>query len=73
MKALYRTTIHIWTEYDPNSGVQLDDLSNLAYQAEEGEGFCDYMKSEFIDNPIAAGLNIDGQEFFDSDPPGSYT
>ena len=64
MKGLFRTTIHIWTEYDPRVG-GLDDLSNLAREAEEGDGFCDYLMAQFIDNPIAAGLNGDGQEFFE--------
>ena len=58
MKALWRTTIYIWTEYDP----QHLELSELAREAEVGNAYCDYMRFDYIENPVAAGL---ATEFFD--------
>ncbi|KKN60403.1 hypothetical protein LCGC14_0532370 [marine sediment metagenome] len=58
MKPLWRTTIHIWTEDDP----QKAELETLAYEATEGSAFCSKQDSEYIRDPIAAGLQT---EFFD--------
>lgn len=58
MKPLYRTIIHIWTEYDPTS----EELEDLIYEAVAGDAYCSYKHIELIANPKAAGLE---SEFFD--------
>jgi hypothetical protein len=41
VKPLYKKTIIIWTEYDPN-GLE---LTELASQAESGDGYCSSVTS----------------------------
>lgn len=55
---LYRTIIHIWTQYNPEDW----ELEDLARDAVDGAAYCDYQFSELIDSPVAAGLKT---EFFD--------
>jgi hypothetical protein len=64
MKALYKTTIVIWSEYNPwNADVE---LSELARDAEEGESYCSGMTTILVDNPESDG-DWDGTEFFGED------
>lgn len=43
MKTLYKTTITIYTDYDPTDQVELEDLAS---EATGGGAICDVMKSE---------------------------
>ncbi len=58
-KKLYKTTMVIWSEFDPRPF----DLSTLAREAEMGEAYCSRMRAElkedFVDDP-----DWDGTEFF---------
>lgn len=65
MNPLHKTTIVIWTEYDP-SNVELEDL---AREATSGEGYCSKQNTERIEDP-AADKDWDGTEFFGIDNPG---
>jgi hypothetical protein len=47
VKPLFKTTIVIWTEYDP-SGLE---LTELASQAESGDGYCSRMTSALVARP----------------------
>jgi len=61
MKKLYKTTIVIWSEYDPATGnVDLDDL---ARDACDGESYCSRMESVAVENP-KDDEDWDGTEFF---------
>ncbi len=44
---LWRTTVVIWTDYDP-AGMELDDL---AREATSGDGFCSQQNTEEISDP----------------------
>ena len=44
---LWKTTIHIWTDFDPQSV----GLTRLAQEADDGDGFCDYIFHEYVENP----------------------
>jgi hypothetical protein len=57
-RPLWRTVIHIWTEEDP----QATELVDLAREATEGNAYCDYQNTEYIESPVAAGLQT---SFFD--------
>ncbi len=54
---LWRTTIHIWTEYDP----QQMELQDLAREATDGDGYCDLQRAEYIRDPNM----LPHTEFFD--------
>lgn len=58
-KPLYKTTIVIWSEYD-GIGVELSDL---AWQAEQGDAYCSAQQSVRVEDP-AADPEWDGTEFF---------
>lgn len=62
MRALYKTTIVIWSEYDGTTV----ELSDLARDAEVGESYCSRYRSEQCANP-EADPDWDGTEFF-TDP-----
>ena len=47
VKPLFKTTIVIWTEYDP-SGLE---LTELASQAKSGDGYCSSMTSALVAKP----------------------
>ena len=55
---LFRTTIHIWTEYDPTNSVEIDDL---AREAMTGEGYCSLQETELVTDPD----KFPNTEFFD--------
>lgn len=46
-KELYKTTIVIWTDYDP-AGVELEDL---AREATSGDALCDGQGTEKVTDP----------------------
>lgn len=57
-KQLWRTTIVIWTDYDP-SDLEIDDL---AREAVSGDAYCNHQTTETITNQSL----FPGTEFFDS-------
>lgn len=59
-RPLYKTTIVIWSEYDP-TGLE---LSELAEEAEEGGNYCSRFDSKYVQDP-GADPDWDGTEFFD--------
>lgn len=61
-KALYKTTIVIWSEYDGTER----ELSDLAYEAEQGDALCSRYRSEQVTD-VASDPDWDGTEFFDLD------
>lgn len=60
MKPLYKTTVIIWSEFDP---MKLE-LSSLAREAEEGSAYCSVMKADHVKEP-GKDKDWDGTEFFD--------
>jgi hypothetical protein len=60
VKALYKSTIIIWTEYDPTEL----ELRDLAHQAESGDACCSSMTSALVAEP-EKDTAWDGTEFFD--------
>jgi hypothetical protein len=61
-KNLFKTTIVIWSEFDP----QMVELEDLAIEAASGEAYCSQMRAEAISNP-ETDPDWDGTEFFDSE------
>jgi hypothetical protein len=59
---LYKTTITIWSEFDP-SQVELEDL---AREAMRGAAYCSRQNVSHIENP-SADPDWDGTEFFEDD------
>lgn len=59
MKPLYKSTIVIWSEFEPT---QLE-LEDLAYQATSGEAYCSKMEADLVEDP-ASDPDWDGTEFF---------
>lgn len=63
MKALYKTTIVIWSEDNPTDKME---LSALAREAESGSAYCSKMRSERVRDP-SKDEEWDGTEFFGED------
>ena len=62
MKELWKTTIVIWSDWDPNSTT----LVGLASEAEKGDAYCAYTHSELVDiDSIPTDPHWDNTEFFD--------
>lgn len=59
MKKLWKSTIVIWSEFDPQE-VSMDDL---AREAICGEAYCSCSTAKFIENPVK-DIDWDGTEFF---------
>ncbi len=64
MRPLWKTTIVIWSEYNPTATPI--ELSDLALDAEQGESYCARYRSENIAQP-EKDPDWDGTEFFDFD------
>jgi hypothetical protein len=64
---LYKTTIVIWSEYDPTETTM--DASILVHEAEVGEAYCSRMDVVGVDNP-EQDADWDGTEFFNGDDIG---
>jgi hypothetical protein len=62
VKPLYKTTIVIWTDYDPTPL----ELNDLAFQATEGDAYCSKQTWQRIEDP-KTDPDWDGTEFFDKD------
>lgn len=61
MKGLYKTTIVIWSEYDPQAANV--DIDALAREAVEGDAYSSYANTVHVDNP-EQDEHWDGNEFF---------
>lgn len=61
-KPLYKTTLVIWTDYDPVN-VEIDDL---AFEAVRGDAYCSISTKVLVPDP-EEDKDWDGTEFFDSD------
>ena len=59
MKPLFKTTIIIWTDWDPHG----TELSDLAYEAEEGNAYCSKVSRVSVETP-PNDPDWDGNEFF---------
>lgn len=59
-KNLYKTTIVIWSEYDPDQQVEIDEL---ARDAVSGVSYCSKQTTELVPDP-AKDKDWDGTEFF---------
>ena len=59
---LYKTTIVIWSEYDPSS----IEMATLVHEAEFGAAYCSKSVSECVNN-AEQDTEWDGTEFF-NDP-----
>ena len=51
MKQLYKTTIVIWSEFNPENY----ELDALAIEATNGNAYCSFMDSELIEKPQEDG------------------
>lgn len=61
MKKMFKTTIVIWSNYDPNP-VELEDL---AQSATDGDAYCSVQRTEEVSNP-RDDPDWDGTDFFNS-------
>lgn len=71
MRKLYKTTMVIWTTYDPfdaDCDIEMSDngIELLAREAVSGDAYCSHFKSELVENP-EQDSTWDGTEFFDED------
>ena len=57
---LFKTTIVIWSEYDPTGAVELEDL---AREAQRGDAYCSKQESVFVEE-AESDPDWDGTEFF---------
>jgi hypothetical protein len=63
-KGLFKTTIVIWSEYDPGeSNVELEDF---ARDACTGESYCSVMETDWVKNP-PEDKDWEDTEFFQSE------
>jgi hypothetical protein len=58
---LYKSTIIIWTRYDPTEL----ELTEIAHEAESGDAYCSSMTSALVPEP-EKDPDWDGTEFFES-------
>lgn len=62
---LHKSTIVVWTEYEPSS-LELEDL---AREATSGDAYCSSSVSEYVEHPETDPA-WDGTEFFDQPDGG---
>lgn len=66
-KQLFKTTIVIWTTYDPAA----QEISELAQQAMDGDAFCSSQVAECVldkdDFPDTDFFNLSGEPAYDAD------
>lgn len=60
-KKLYKTTIVIWTDHNP----QNVEINDLAQNAVDGDAYCSKKETAFIED-AESDIDWDGTEFFDS-------
>lgn len=61
----YKTTIVIWSEYDPADDPTDNMLSDLARDAEQGSAYCSQAVTKPVEDP-ASDPDWDRTEFFDT-------
>lgn len=61
-KTLYKTTIVVWTDFDPTEKMELADL---AREATDGSAYCSTMRAERVKDPTK-DKDWDGTEFFNT-------
>lgn len=61
-KKLYKTTIIIWSEFDPEAGTGME-LEDLVSEAVSGSAYCSRMQCELVDDPSKDSA-WDNNEFF---------
>ena len=59
MKGLYKTTIVVWTKYDPSRL----EINRLAQEAMDGSAYCSVQHTSFIEEP-QKDPDWDHTEFF---------
>lgn len=64
MTRLWKTSIVIWSDYDPRTR----ELEDLAREATSGDAYCSKQETVQVDDP-GSDADWDGTEFFD-DPLG---
>jgi hypothetical protein len=69
VRPLYKTTIVVWTDYDPTSpdaDIEMfdDSLEKLMKEAREGAAYCSKQESVKVEDPLADPA-WDNTEFFD--------
>lgn len=71
-RPLYKTTIVIWSEWDPVARAEVTehDLSVLAREAEQGDAYCSVKKTERVEDP-SRDPDWDGTEFFEEPGGGA--
>ncbi len=60
MKQLYKTTLVIWTEYQPPDGLTCEELGR---SADQGDAYCSVWNSELVADPVG-DKDWDRTEFF---------
>lgn len=66
MRPLYKSTIVIWSEYNPSN----TELDALARDAVVGDSYCSKSRFERVENP-ETDPDWDGTEFFGPDDTGA--
>lgn len=61
MKPLFKTTIVIWSDFDPSHC----DIECMAHEATQGEAYCSASHVERVEDP-SKDKDWDNTEFFDS-------
>jgi hypothetical protein len=62
VKALFKSTIIIWTQYDP-SALEIE-LTDLVHEAENGDAYCSTIDCVLVTEPEKDAA-WDGTDFFD--------
>lgn len=60
-KGLFKTRIIIWSEWNPQDFLELEEL---AREATEGDAYCSVQESKYIEN-FKEDPDWDGTEFFE--------
>ena len=66
MVGLYKTTIIIWSDFNPEDY----DIEDLSREALSGDAYCSSYEAEFIDDP-ESDVDWDGTKFFNTDSDDS--
>ena len=64
-KGLYKTTIIVWSRYDPSAAEM--ELVDLARDATDGEAYCPVLRPSVLVAEPAKDPDWDGTDFFGED------
>ena len=64
-KNLFKTTIVIWTDYDPGDSQEIS-LGRLGQEADSGGAYCSHVRTEFVSDPTD-DPEWDDSEFLDGE------